>query len=338
MDYSGILKRAWKILWKFKILWIFGILASCTANQGGGGGGGGSGSRVSGPNNTFNFNGRPFNGLSQLPQPLREWVFNIQHMANTGELWGYLIIFGILLVLLVIVLKLIFLAIGTVGEIGLVNGVWNVEEGAEKLSFGTLFNEGKSSFWKVILFKIALAVAWFIVAILMIILAVITLGCGLILLIPAMLIVSFVVWILVQFVMVGMVAEKMAIMDAVNKSWDLFKKNWTSSAIMGLILSIINFVACLVFAIPAILAALPAIFGIVTATASRTGGDAMTPILISVVLLLIYMPIGIFLHGLLVAYMSSAWTLTYRQLAGNTGTEVSPKSEEPVIDLPPAVG
>ncbi len=335
MDYSGILKRAWKILWKFKILWIFGILASCTANQGGGGGSGGG--RASGPSNTFNFNDRSFSGLNQLPQPLREWAFNIQHLANSGELWGYLIIFGILLVLLVIVLKLIFLAIGTVGEIGMINGVWDVEEGAEKLSFGTLFNKGKSSFWKVILFKIALAIAWFIVGILTIILAVITLGCGLILLIPAMLIVSFVVWILVQFVMVGMVAEKMAIMDAIHKAWDLFKKNWSSSAIMGLILSVINIVAGLIFAIPAILAVLPAIFGIVTAASSR-GDIVITPILISVVLLLIYMPIGIFLNGLLVAYMSSAWTLTYRQLAGYSGTEVSPKSEEPVVDLPPAVG
>ncbi|MCE1253686.1 MAG: hypothetical protein LWX83_09080 [Anaerolineae bacterium] len=263
---------------------------------------------------------------------------NIQHLANTGELWGYLIIFGILFVLLILVLKLIFLAVGTVGEIGLVNGVWDAEEGAEKLSFGVLFSKGNASFWKVVLFKIALAVAWFIVGILTIILAVITLGCGLILIIPVMLVVSYVVWIVVQFVMVSMVAEKLAIMDAINKSWDLFKKNWSSSAIMGLLLSIINFVVSLIIAIPVILAALPAIFGVIAATSAHNGGDMMTPFLISGILILIYIPISIFLHGLLVAYMSSAWTLTYRQLAGYDSKDSSAKTVEPVIDLPPAVG
>src|SRR5665647_313475 len=29
MDFGYILKRAWQIIWKFKVLWVFGILASC---------------------------------------------------------------------------------------------------------------------------------------------------------------------------------------------------------------------------------------------------------------------------------------------------------------------
>ena len=29
MDFGEILSKAWKIIWKFKILWIFGILTSC---------------------------------------------------------------------------------------------------------------------------------------------------------------------------------------------------------------------------------------------------------------------------------------------------------------------
>ena len=29
MDFGYVLKRAWQIMWKFKVLWIFGILASC---------------------------------------------------------------------------------------------------------------------------------------------------------------------------------------------------------------------------------------------------------------------------------------------------------------------
>ena len=32
MDYGYALIRAWKITWKYKVLWIFGILAGCHAN------------------------------------------------------------------------------------------------------------------------------------------------------------------------------------------------------------------------------------------------------------------------------------------------------------------
>ena len=46
MDFGYVLKRAWQIIWKFKVLWIFGILASC--GQAGSSGGSNSGYRFSG--------------------------------------------------------------------------------------------------------------------------------------------------------------------------------------------------------------------------------------------------------------------------------------------------
>ena len=45
MDFGYVLKRAWQIIWKFKVLWIFGILASC--GQAGSSGGSNSGYRFS---------------------------------------------------------------------------------------------------------------------------------------------------------------------------------------------------------------------------------------------------------------------------------------------------
>ena len=42
IDYGEVLSKAWKIVWKNKILWIFGILASFGQGSGGGSGGGGS--------------------------------------------------------------------------------------------------------------------------------------------------------------------------------------------------------------------------------------------------------------------------------------------------------
>jgi len=35
MDIGRILSRAWEILWKNKVLWIFGIFAGCASTSGG---------------------------------------------------------------------------------------------------------------------------------------------------------------------------------------------------------------------------------------------------------------------------------------------------------------
>jgi len=51
-NFGEVLTRAWQITWKYKVLWIFGILAGCTNGGGGGGGGGGGNSGYStGPSN-----------------------------------------------------------------------------------------------------------------------------------------------------------------------------------------------------------------------------------------------------------------------------------------------
>ena len=35
-NFGEVLTRAWQIIWKHKVLWIFGILASCARGGGGG--------------------------------------------------------------------------------------------------------------------------------------------------------------------------------------------------------------------------------------------------------------------------------------------------------------
>ena len=42
-NFGETLTRSWQIVWKHKVLWIFGILASCSRGGGGGSGGGGGG-------------------------------------------------------------------------------------------------------------------------------------------------------------------------------------------------------------------------------------------------------------------------------------------------------
>lgn len=43
MDYGRIIKRAWSVTWRYRVLWIFGLfVGGATGGGGGGGGGGGS--------------------------------------------------------------------------------------------------------------------------------------------------------------------------------------------------------------------------------------------------------------------------------------------------------
>ena len=53
MNYGEILSKAWKIIWKNKILWLFGILAGCSASGVGGSSGGWSSAGSSGTNTTI---------------------------------------------------------------------------------------------------------------------------------------------------------------------------------------------------------------------------------------------------------------------------------------------
>ena len=49
MNYSRLINRAFQITWRYKVLWIFGILLALTSGGGGGGGGGSGGNRTTMP-------------------------------------------------------------------------------------------------------------------------------------------------------------------------------------------------------------------------------------------------------------------------------------------------
>lgn len=46
MDYTDVLKRAWHVIWRYKILWLFGFFAGAGAGSSGSWNGGGSGTRT----------------------------------------------------------------------------------------------------------------------------------------------------------------------------------------------------------------------------------------------------------------------------------------------------
>jgi uncharacterized membrane protein YgcG len=64
-NFGEVLTRAWQIIWKHKVLWIFGILAGCGQGGGSGGGGGGGG-------NGFSNGDRQFTELERMMEQFGE--------------------------------------------------------------------------------------------------------------------------------------------------------------------------------------------------------------------------------------------------------------------------
>lgn len=120
-DIGKILKRAWQVLWNYRVLWVFGLLLALTGAAGSGGSGGGGSSNYrsdySGNYNTGRYE-NPFEGFngfsgfdysSDTPQWAREmgtWfqdkvapLFATPETALRTSIWMVVIIFGACLLL-----------------------------------------------------------------------------------------------------------------------------------------------------------------------------------------------------------------------------------------------
>jgi hypothetical protein len=309
MDFGYVLKRAWEIIWKFKVLWIFGILASC--GQAGGSSGGNSGYRFSIQDTTFGYR--------------VEQYFNQFNPA----IITLLIIIAILVAVALIVLAIL---LATVGRVGLIRGTVKAEQGATKLTFGELWRDGLAYFWRVfglnLVIGLVIIVALVVLAFLGVILSVGTLGIFLICLIPLLCLIIPIMWlvsIIIEQANVALVAENLDIIAAIKRGWQVFIDNIGSMIVMGLILVVgVGLIGGAIIGLPLLAVATPAVLGIATGVLENTRNG----IILSVVLFLIYLPFLLVFSGILRAYTQSAWALTFLRLT---------RKPSPLpVELPPA--
>jgi len=319
MDFGEVLSRAWKIIWKHKILWIFGILSSC--GQGGGGGSSGNAGAQSSGGNVWS--GDISNGAQQF-------FFNMEQFFNQIEVWQIVAISaGIILVMLLI--WCIAVALSTIGRLGLIQGTVQSEEGVEKLKFGDLFNSGKPFFWRVLglNFLIGLATLVLVLGIFLpLAFAAVISVVGLFCLIPLICLLVPILWlakIVVQQANIAIIVEDLGIIAAIQRGWSVFRENLGNLVIMSLVLGIGGAIIGFVFALPLLLI----IF--FTAISAGVGGMAESNVafggslLVGGLALLAYLPFLILLGGVLRAYIQAAWTLTYLRL---TASPTEPASGE----------
>ena len=313
-NFGEVLTRAWQIIWKHKVLWIFGIFAGCSRGSGNfrgntGGGGGGPGQ----PNFP--------------PEVMRVFEFIQQNLTM-------IIVVGCILILLIWAIT-IFLS--TIGKVGLIQGTFQAEGGAERLIFGQLFSESTPYFWRI--FALSLIVAIPILVILVVLIATgvafaisasnggdaarvgvfgilpLLIGCFC-LLIPVM----FVVGMIIRQAENAIVLEDLRVLPALSRGWDVFRANLGPIILMAIILAVIGVIVGIIVALPVLVIVVPAAITFAVGKAQD-----WTPMIFAGVCLCLYIPIAWVLNGIITAYTESAWTLTYMRLTAK------PQENAPVI-------
>jgi hypothetical protein len=348
IDFGKILKRAWHILWNYKVLWIFGILLALTA-----GGGGATGLRY-----LFSSNGgenRYGPGINQPGRVLRE--FKLWAEQNLGPLLQHpeehlstFIWIGVGLLLFFLLVIVIAAFVRYVSETAILRMVDEYEQTGTKVGF----KQGWKLGWSRRAFRIwVIDLVISLPAILFIALlvglaalfffsaqssnngfafggAIAAIGCAF-LFIFAFIVLMVFLSLLRQFFVRSAALEDAGIGESFRRGWAMFKRNWKRAALMWLIMlglrigfSIVGIILFFLL-IPAyiitgiaglIVAAIPGLiaFGITSIFAS---GPLTWIIGILVALpffaLVLFLPLTL-ISGWYLIYESSAWTLAYREM------------------------
>lgn len=314
-NFGEVLTRAWQIIRKHRVLWIFGILASC--GRGGGGGNGGSG------NTGFETQGPDVN----IPPQLEQFFERIAENATA---------FLAITIALVCVIWIVAIFLSTIGKIGLIRGTWQAESSEANLIFGQLFSESTPYFWRMFGLSLVVGLPFAILIAVVVAGAVLfavgasqgsdasaigllaslpfLIGCFC-LLIP----IGFVINIIVRQAQNAIVLEDARVLPSLSRGWDIFRNNLGPIILMAIILGILGLVAGFIIAIPVFIVVFPAVL-----TFMAGDGQNWTPLALMGVCLCLYIPVSLLLNGIVVAFSEAAWTLTYMRI-------VRPQDNAPVI-------
>jgi hypothetical protein len=301
MEYGAILRKAWEITWKNKALWILGILASC-------GRGGGSG--ASGNYSNYRVESGEFGRMGQ------EFERFIEKLSGDETFW--LVLAGA--VILILILSLLFYALGVIGQGGLIAAFHKSDQGTI-VGLSQAFQAGLGYFWRLLGAQVLIGLVILAIILLLTIptvgLAIFTLGLGILCLLPVFFLLALAAGVYVQFVQMGIVVEGLGVTASMRRAWDVIRANLGPVLLMSVILILGALVVSGVIALPFLAAVLPLITG------ALVGGDAARAgIGLAAVCLIGYLPILILLQGILTTYVSGSWTLTYLRLIERPGTGV----------------
>ncbi|MBN1978265.1 MAG: hypothetical protein JW918_12785 [Anaerolineae bacterium] len=363
MDHIKILKRAFKITWDYKVLWIFGIILALTMASGGGGGNGAGGSStppeqegasVETPGTIELPDGREI----EIPKTPEEFEAARSTLIAIGA--GLLVMCGVCccLSLACIVVRTV---LRWVAETALIRMVDDYEETGEKRGVREGFKMGWSrASLRLFLIDLLFFLAGLAIVILVLILMAAPVGLavwmftqdaivlGIISTVFAAgvffmsiflgIIVSWAVEFVKPFFYRACVLENLGVGESLQRGLDIVKRHFAwDVVIMWLLVVGLNIawiiasliVGFMLFFVALIMAAIPfaVVFGLVSLIFDWIVGLIVSGLVGGLILFVLLIVPWTFLQGLWMTFLSTLWTLTYRELLAIEG--LSENGKEP---------
>ncbi|MHB9052968.1 MAG: DUF7544 domain-containing protein [Thermoleophilia bacterium] len=332
IDFGKLMGDAWRLTWRHKFLWFFGLFA-------------GGGTALGGWSGNFNYGGGTIDGsgstASAASHELTDWVN--AHWTLLLVLIGALVALAILIWLWSVVCR------------GAVIGSVRAIRRDEKAGFGSAFRRGRESFWRLLLFDLFLflLVLGFAVIIAALILMFFLLAAmagtagAIILTIIGLWFLTFVVfgmgylfictiwfipWVflnlIVMFAMRSVVLEGTRPMAALRRGGRVMSDYLTQSLFMFLVSVGLGIAAAIILVMATGASAIPA--AVAWIIAYNQGWPIVVTVVASILLVFPLMAaiVGVALTN---TYFTTFWTIGYDKLAGNEpADEPFPRPQRPL--------
>jgi hypothetical protein len=362
MDYVKILKRAWETTWRYRALWVFGIILALTTGGGtpsgpnGNGGNGGNGGGGFYPPGRFTW------PPGKFPWPPGEFPWppsDIPWREVASNIVSVLVVVGIGLACVTLLLLVVGTIARYVAETSLIRMVDDHEETGQKRSIREGFRMGWSrDSFRLFLIKLLITlptVAAFILLLLItgaplllwltrstalgVIGTVAAVGLFFLFIFLAI-IVGTVLSLLIKFFWRACVLEGLGVTDSIRHGFDMVRRHLKDVVIMWLIMVgihigwIIALILISILLIPVILllivvggivGGLPAlaVWGLTSIFFEGVVPWILAALIGAPIFILIVAVPWLFLGGLMEVFKSSVWTLTYRELCALESLEMA---------------
>jgi len=334
MDHMKVLKRAWNIVWNYRVLWIFGFILSLVASEGGGSSG-------------FQSSFQSSSGGGFPPGGGRVVTPEIP-----SEVWSTVALVVVALLCVGLIVAIVFTVLRYVMETALIRLVDDHEKAGEKRGFRQGFRMGwsRTALWLFLidlLVNVPVAVVFFLLFLLSAIPllawlvdndAVRFTGTGVtvclfFLVVLLAIVINVILSVLRGFFWRACVLEELGVIDSLRRGYAIVRQHlpdvlimWLITIGLALLWSLVMIpVALLLVILGGVVAAIPALIVGGLASLAMGAEEAVPWILATVVGLPIFILVMVipltFLDGLMKLFQSTTWTLTYRELLALGGQE-----------------
>lgn len=304
MDLSGIFTAAARLIWKHKALWLLGLLVALGAEYGG------PGMPMVPPLGGADLSDVPWGEVGAIPA----WVWpTVMGVAA----WG-------------IVLTVILLFIGLIARGGLIASVEQIERDGT-FSMGSAWKVGATRVWRMLGMVLALYLPAIAVVAAATLLGLVALAGAagqdmamlqlrdlMVTIVP---VIAALACLLTVYGLVAgglevlaeraIILDELAVKDSLLKAWHVFMSHLGQIILVALVLFAIDLGVSLIIGFGAATVMLPFVFGAVAAFESQTIATGLGLIGAGV---LAAIAIGLSVSAVFTSYVSTVWTLVYRQL------------------------